>query len=164
MGKERWKKMEVAALVTLYPNFTTKELVQVFHGKNEESINSKIRRLKEAGVITQNRTQETIVRASFQRRKENPFYKRRTRAWAEPLMNALKCLYKDFTTKELCVIFSRPTAKQINDKIRFLKEKGEIRGNRTPQTINRSMRQRRWSIQLVPGVYNTHPDSWMDEE
>jgi hypothetical protein len=164
MGKERWKRMEVAALVSLYPNFTTKELAQVFHGKNEESINSKIRRLKEAGVITQNRTQETIVRASFQRRKENPFYTRRTRSWPEPRMNALKLLYKDFTTKELHVIFSRPTVKQINDKIRFLKDSGEIVGNRSPETASRAMKQRRWSKQIARGVWNVAPDSWMDEE
>ena len=162
--KERWKKFEVKALVTLYTQFTTKELMQVFYGKSEESINAKIRRLKEDGVVKRNKAPKTRIRAMFQRRKKNPFYTKRTRSWSEPRMNALKLLYKDFTTKELHVIFSRPTVKQINDKIRFLKDRGEIVGNRSPETASRAMKQRRWSKQIARGVWNVAPDSWMDEE
>ena len=164
MVQERWKKFEVAALVTLYPQFTTKELMQVFNGKSEESINAKIRRLKEDGFITRNKDHKTKTRAMFQRRKKNLFYKKRTREWSEPRLNALKSLYKDFTTKELWVIFSRPSVKQINDKIRSLKDRGEILGNRSPETVNRAWRQRRWVRQEKPGVFNVDPDSWIDEE
>ena len=164
MVQVRWKKFEVRALVTLYTQFTTKELMQVFNGKSEESINAKIRRLKEDGVIKRNKDHKTRIRAMFQRRKENLFHKKRTREWSEPRINALKSLYKDFTNKELCVIFSRPTVKQINDKIRGLKDRGEILGNRSPEAVNRARRQRRWVRQEKPGVFNVDPDSWMDEE
>ena len=164
MVQVRWKKFEVRALVTLYTQFTTKELMQVFNGKSEESINAKIRRLKEDGVIKRNKDHKTRIRAMFQRRKENLFHKKRTREWSEPRINALKSLYKDFTNKELCVIFSRPTVKQINDKIRGLKDRGEILGNRSLEAVNRAWRQRRWVRQEKPGVFNVDPDSWMDEE
>jgi len=164
LTRNRWKKIEVNALVILYPDFTIKELMQVFKGKTEESINTKISRLKKEGLIARNKESETRTRAMVQRRKRVLFQTSWPKEWNEPETNALKALYKDFTTKELCVIFAAPTLKRITDKIMALKRSGEMPGNRKPETMNRSMRQRRWVRQEKPGVFNVDPDSWMDEQ
>jgi hypothetical protein len=65
MSGKHWTKLETKALIMLYPKFTTRELKVIFPSKTQESISSKIRRLKKQGLITSNRDRETQIRAMF---------------------------------------------------------------------------------------------------
>ena len=65
--KLRWTEIETKVLKTIYKEFTIKELMQVFPGRTEDSINSHIKRLKDQGIIDGGRNPETIERAMKER-------------------------------------------------------------------------------------------------
>ncbi len=65
--KHRWTDIETKVLKTIYKEFTIKELMQVFPGRTEDSINSHIKRLKDQGIIDGGRNPETIERAMKER-------------------------------------------------------------------------------------------------
>jgi len=65
--KKRWTYTEEKLLIDKYSTTTIKEEMAMFPGRDEDSINSKIKRLKAAGKIVGGKTEETIQRAYEQR-------------------------------------------------------------------------------------------------
>lgn len=157
-----WNRYQTRSLTLLYPNFTTKELMQITR-KGEESINTKIRRMKEKGLIKGSRTQATKVRALRQRNRDmnKKWY---SRTWSEPETEALRVLCQHMTNKELEMVFSQFTRAQIKNKLSSLVGSGKIRKGRREETKARAISQRIWLRQTSPGVFNIDPDEWMDRE
>jgi len=65
-----WKYTEVQLLIQHYNAMTIKELLRFFPDKSEDSINAKIKRLKQEGKIESHKDQEAIDRAYIQRGKD----------------------------------------------------------------------------------------------
>jgi len=63
----RWSKKSEQVLKVLYPHTTIKELLDVFRGETQKSLNSKIGRLKRKGEITGNKTVAAVERTRRQR-------------------------------------------------------------------------------------------------
>ena len=160
--KRKWTKYDIKALRLLYPKFTTKELMKVTR-KSEESINTKIRRMKEEGLIKVSRAEATNVRAMRQRNKDMT-KKWHNRTWSEPETEALKVLYWHMTNKELELVLSQFTRAQIKNKLSSLMATGEIKKGRREKTRSRAIAQRIWLRQIRPGVFNVDPNQWMDKE
>ena len=80
--------------------------------------------------------------------------------WTDSEIDRLKRAYKVLTIKELLLLFPDRNAESINAKIKRLKEKGEIIGNKDSEVKKIAMKQRRWVRQLRPGEFNIDPDSW----
>lgn len=64
-----WGYSEEKALIDNYNNLTIKELEQMFPKRSRESINNKIKRLKRAGKIKENKDTHTVKRSYEQRGK-----------------------------------------------------------------------------------------------
>jgi len=65
--KKRWTYTEEKLLIDNYSITTIKELMARFPGRDEDSINSKVKRLKAAGKIKGGKTEETKQRSYEQR-------------------------------------------------------------------------------------------------
>jgi len=65
--RKEWKPSEERILRENYNTKTIKELETMLPGRNADSINSKIKRLKSAGKIIEGRTEEARQRAYQQR-------------------------------------------------------------------------------------------------
>jgi predicted HTH transcriptional regulator len=160
--KKTWSKYDIKALRLLYPKFTTKELMKVTR-KSEESINTKIRRMKETGLVKGTRLQETNTRAMRQRNQDMT-KKWLSRTWSEPEVDTLRVLYQHMTNKELEMVFSQFTRAQIKNKLSSLMASGKIKKGRRAKTKTRAIAQRIWLRQIRPGVFNVAPNEWMDKE
>ena len=68
--RKGWKPSEERILREYYNTKTIKELEIMLPGRNADSINSKIKRLKTAGKIIEGKTNETRQRAYLQRSDE----------------------------------------------------------------------------------------------
>jgi len=68
--KKRWNYTEEKMLIDNYSITTIKELMAMFPGRDEDSINSKVKRLKAKGKIVGGKTEEAIQRAYEQRGDE----------------------------------------------------------------------------------------------
>lgn len=64
-----WRYTDEQLLIRYYPVMTIKELKRFFPNRTEDSINAKIKRLKERGKISENKDRDTINRALRQRGK-----------------------------------------------------------------------------------------------
>jgi len=80
--------------------------------------------------------------------------------WTEIETERLIRAYPYLTIKELRMLFPEYNADMINSKVRRLKNQGLITKNKDAQAKKIAMKQRTWSKQLKPGVYNREPDSW----
>jgi hypothetical protein len=80
--------------------------------------------------------------------------------WTEYESDLLKRAYKCLTIKELEILFPDKTRDSINAKIRRLKSKRKIVGNKNRRVRIAALQQRRWSKQIAPGKFNVDPDSW----
>lgn len=70
--RKEWRFSEEKLLIANYETKTIKELKELLPGRDDYSINCKIKRLKELGKLTTNRVPETVKRAYSQRgRKED---------------------------------------------------------------------------------------------
>ena len=70
MGKlkhRRWSHTEKKVLIDNYNKLTIKELESLFPERSRESINNKIKRLKNIGKIKDGKTKSTVRRAYEQR-------------------------------------------------------------------------------------------------
>lgn len=65
--KKRWAYTEEKVLIDKYSITTIKELMAMFPGRDEDSINSKVKRLKAKGKIVGGKTEETKQRSYDQR-------------------------------------------------------------------------------------------------
>jgi len=65
--RKRWLYSEKAVLINNYHVKTIKELEELLSGRNADSINAEIKRLKAAGKIKGGKTEEAIQRAYYQR-------------------------------------------------------------------------------------------------
>lgn len=65
--RKSWSYSEEKVLIDNYNSKTIKELMAMFPGRDFDSINSKIKRLKAAGKIIGGKTEEAIQRAYEQR-------------------------------------------------------------------------------------------------
>lgn len=92
--------------------------------------------------------------------KERGKKKMNRNKWTDSEIDRLKRAYKVLTIKELLLLFPDRNAESINAKIKRLKEKGEIIGNKDSEVKKIAMKQRRWVRQLRPGEFNIDPDSW----
>ncbi len=63
----RWSHTEKRVLIENYNKLTIKELESLFPERSRESINNKIKRLKNIGKIKDGKTKNTIKRAYNQR-------------------------------------------------------------------------------------------------
>jgi len=63
----RWSHTEKRVLIENYNKLTIKELEALFPERSRESINNKIKRLKNIGKIKDGKTKDTIERAYEQR-------------------------------------------------------------------------------------------------
>ena len=159
MPKQKWSQFEITLLMLVYPELTIQELKIAFPGRSQQSINSMVRRLRESGEFTAVKAQRAINRAKWQRHPED---RRRWagRSWSKKSEQVLKVLYPHTTIKELLDVFPGETQKSLNSKIGRLKRQGEITGNKTEAAVERARRQRTWSRQLRPEVYNVEPEEW----
>ena len=66
-----WNFSEEKKLKENYTNKTIFELMEMFPGRSQESINNKIKRLKRAGKLTEGKKDEVIQRSYEQRGKDN---------------------------------------------------------------------------------------------
>ena len=67
MKKKAWKMAEEKILIENYETCTIKELEALLPGRNADSINAKIKRLKGAHKLTGNKDEATVRRAFDQR-------------------------------------------------------------------------------------------------
>jgi len=68
MARRRgWSYTEERLLISNYNNMTIKELEELLPGRQADSINCKIKRLKELGKILEGKKEEVIDRAYKQR-------------------------------------------------------------------------------------------------
>ena len=80
--------------------------------------------------------------------------------WTEVETERLSRAYPVLTIKELLMLFSGYNADMINSKVRRLKKKGSITKNKDTHVKKIAMKQRTWSRQLEPGVFNREAESW----
>lgn len=66
-GRKGWKYSEEKILLKNYNTKTIKELEELLPGRNADSINAKIKRMKSSGKIIEGKTDETKKRAYKQR-------------------------------------------------------------------------------------------------
>lgn len=71
--KKNWKASEEKKLVDNYNIKTIQELMVMFPGRSQESINNKIKRLKTEGKIIGTKEDEAIKRSYNQRGKDFSF-------------------------------------------------------------------------------------------
>ena len=67
MKHRRWSHTEMKVLIDNYNKLTIKELESLFPERSRESINNKIKRLKNFGKIKDGKTRNTIQRSYEQR-------------------------------------------------------------------------------------------------
>jgi hypothetical protein len=67
MPRRGWRRDEEKLLIENYQTKTIVELIQML-GRNQDSINAKIKRLKAEGRIEGGKTEETVRRSLKQRR------------------------------------------------------------------------------------------------
>lgn len=67
--RKRWLYSEKAVLINNYSIKTIKELEKLLSGRNADSINAEVKRLKAAGKIKGGKTKEAIQRSYYQREK-----------------------------------------------------------------------------------------------
>jgi hypothetical protein len=67
MRKKSWSYTEERILIENYQECTIAELEGILTGRNQESINCKIKRLKAAGKIKEGKDEKAVARAYFQR-------------------------------------------------------------------------------------------------
>jgi hypothetical protein len=70
MRKRRWLHSEINTLIENYDQCSIKELMVKLPGRNQESINNQIKRLKLAGKISGDKDEEALRRAYEQRGKD----------------------------------------------------------------------------------------------
>lgn len=70
MRKRRWLQSEINTLVEFYDTCTVKELMTKIPGRNQESINNQIKRLKLNRKIAGSKEEEALKRAYEQRGKD----------------------------------------------------------------------------------------------
>ena len=68
--RKSWLNSDVKKLMENYENKTIQELLTMFPGRTQESINNKIKRLKLAGKIKGGKTEDVVQRAYDQRGKK----------------------------------------------------------------------------------------------
>jgi len=69
-----WTTTEEKLLIENYSRLTIKELEALLPGRDRESINSKIKRLKKEGKIKEEKNNDAVQRAYLQRGEKNtPF-------------------------------------------------------------------------------------------
>jgi hypothetical protein len=71
--RREWSVTEEKILIENYHKFTIKELETLFPERKRESINNKIKRLKQEGKIKEGKPEDVIERAYKQRGEERPF-------------------------------------------------------------------------------------------
>ncbi len=71
MARKSWRFSEERILIENYENMTIKELESLLPGRNADSINSKIKRLKVLCKLKGNKSDDTIHR-SYLQRERNP--------------------------------------------------------------------------------------------
>jgi hypothetical protein len=162
---QHWSEPEEKALALLYPRLTIRELRQIF-SKSEESINTKVRRMKQDGLIKTNKLPSTVERAIRQRRHDlaakGSEYKW---LWSPLQVKALTILYRSMTNKELGSVFGPEfTIRQIKNELSRLKLSGKVKKPRYDKTRTRAIGQRVWSKQTEPKVLDVSRDSLMDKE
>jgi hypothetical protein len=81
--------------------------------------------------------------------------------WTEEEIDRLIRAYPVLTIKELRMLFPWYNANMINSKIRRLKNQGLIDQNKNSHTKEVALKQRTWSRQIAPGVFNEKPDAWL---
>ena len=80
--------------------------------------------------------------------------------WTERETERLIRAYPVLTIKELLMLFPGFSKDGINSKVRRLKKQGLIKNNKDPLVREMAMKQRTWSRQVKPGVFNRKPDAW----
>lgn len=65
--RKDWGKTDENKLIENYPIKTIQELMLMFPGRSQDSINTKIKRLKAEGKISGGKVEETIQRSYEQR-------------------------------------------------------------------------------------------------
>lgn len=65
--RKGWLFSEKKILIENYETATIKELINMLPGRNADMINAQVKRLKKAGKIEGNKTEETVQRALEQR-------------------------------------------------------------------------------------------------
>ena len=65
--KKEWRASEIKKLIDNYQDKTIQELMAMFPGRSQESINNKIKRLKAEGKIVGGKVDEAVKRAYEQR-------------------------------------------------------------------------------------------------
>lgn len=68
--RRKWLDSDVRKLMDNYEVKTIQELLVMFPGRSQESINNKIKRLKAAGKIKGGKAEEVVQRAYEQRGKD----------------------------------------------------------------------------------------------
>ena len=67
--KKKWSYSDEKKLISNYSEKTIQELMTMFPGRSQESINNKIKRLKKAGKIKGGKEDEVVQRSYDQRGK-----------------------------------------------------------------------------------------------
>lgn len=70
MRKRRWLYSEINTLIENYDQCSIKELMIKLPGRNQESINNQIKRLKSIGKISGDKDEEALKRAYEQRGRD----------------------------------------------------------------------------------------------
>lgn len=68
--RKDWRRTDELKLIENYPIKTIQELMIMFPGRSQESINNKIKRLKAEGKIEGGKVEDTVQRAYTQRGQE----------------------------------------------------------------------------------------------
>ena len=68
--RKGWSFSDEKKLIDSYAGRTIQELMTLFPGRSQESINNKVKRLKAAGKIKGGKTEDVVQRAYEQRGKE----------------------------------------------------------------------------------------------
>lgn len=74
IARKGWKYSEEKILLDNYNIKTIKELEDLLPGRNADSINAKIKRMKASGKIAEGKTDETKQRSYQQRERGNSFF------------------------------------------------------------------------------------------
>lgn len=70
LRRRKWTNSDEKKLMDTYNTLTIFELMDIFPGRSQESINNKIKRLKAAGKIKGGKDEDTVQRAYEQRSRE----------------------------------------------------------------------------------------------
>lgn len=73
MLRRKWRSLEEKKLIDNYDKCTIQELMVMFPGRSQESINNKIKRLKTAGKI-QGGKDDTAIQRSYDQRGKDVFF------------------------------------------------------------------------------------------